>query len=83
MKIKMKIAYSALHSGQIVLDFITNAIIKTYVELSIPSMEGNFILDDNAYFKWRWVFRGENDLQVEASEKPEPTQSYISKPNIK
>jgi hypothetical protein len=46
-------------------------------------MEGNFILDDNAYFKWRWVFRSENDLQVEASEKPEPTQSYISKPNIK
>ena len=46
-------------------------------------MEGNFILDDNAYFKWRWVFRSENDLQVEASEKPEPTQSHISKPNIK
>lgn len=46
-------------------------------------MEGNFILDDNAYFKWRWVFRSENDLQVEASKKPEPTQSYLSKPNIK
>lgn len=83
MKIKMKIAYSALQSGQIVLDFITNAIIKTYVELTIPSMEGNFILDDNTYFKWRWVFRSEHDLQVEASENPEPTQSYISKHNIK
>jgi len=37
MKIKMKIAYSALQAGQPVLDFIINAIIKAFVEYTIPS----------------------------------------------
>lgn len=61
----MKIAYSALQSGQAVLDFIINAVIKTFVEVTIPSQQGNFILDDNSYFKWKNAFPRENDIMEE------------------
>jgi hypothetical protein len=75
MKIKMKIAYSALQAGQPILDFFINAIIKTFVEYTIPNQQGKSLLDDNLYFKWSSVFRGERDRA--------PVEPYISKIPLK
>ena len=62
MKFKMKIAYSALKSGQPILDFMINAIIKAYVEHGIPKHGERGLLDDDRYFSWRALFAGERIL---------------------
>jgi hypothetical protein len=74
MKIKMKIAYSALEHGQPILEFFINAIVKTFLEHSIPDQQ--FSLDDNQYFKWRRAFRGEGTLEMDSSQiSPNTTKS--------
>ena len=81
MKFKMKIAYSALEHGQPILDFIINAIVKAFIEHSIP--EQQFMLDDNQYFKWRRAFRGEGALEMDSSQiSPNTTKSQVSRPVI-
>ena len=71
----MKIAYSAFQAGQPFLDFMMNAIIKTFVEYTIPNMQDNSHLEDNIYFKWSLVFRREGDRT--------PAEPYIPKIPLK
>jgi hypothetical protein len=80
MKIKMKIAYSALEHGQPIIDFFINAIIKAFIEFSIND-HPHFMLDDNQYFKWRRAFRGEGTLDIDSSQiSPNTNKSQVSKP---
>ncbi len=80
MKVKMKIAFSALEHGQPIIDFFLNAIVKAFIEFSINE-QPRFMLDDNLYFKWRRAFRGEGALEMDSSQiSPNTTKSQLSKP---